>query len=130
MEPCLLHSPHKGQNAGRVDAAQCRRPLDNADDAQWPRRRVDRVARPHHCNPGGGTMNFDKELDTRGLTCPLPILKTKKALMGLASGQVLKIDATDPGSIRDVEAFVNQTGHTLLSSAEADGIYTFYLRKR
>ena len=75
-------------------------------------------------------MNFDKELDARGLSCPLPILKTKKSLTDLASGQVLKIVATDPGSIKDVQAFANQTGHTLLSSAEEDRTYIFYLRKK
>jgi tRNA 2-thiouridine synthesizing protein A len=75
-------------------------------------------------------MNFDKELDARGLSCPLPILKTKKSLNELASGQVLKIVATDPGSIKDMEAFSNQTGHALLSSTEENKTYTFYLKKK
>jgi tRNA 2-thiouridine synthesizing protein A len=75
-------------------------------------------------------MDFDKELDARGLSCPLPILKTKKSLTDLASGQVLKIVATDPGSVKDVQAFANLTGHTLLSSAEEDKLYIFYLRKK
>ena len=61
------------------------------------------------------TMNHDKELDARGLSCPLPILKTKKALSDLTSGQVLKVVATDPGSIKDMQAFANQTGNPLVS---------------
>ena len=60
-------------------------------------------------------MNFDKELDARGLSCPLPILKTKKSLNELTSGQVLKVVATDPGSVKDMQAFANQTGNPLLS---------------
>ena len=60
-------------------------------------------------------MDFDKELDARGLSCPLPILKTKKSLNELTSGQVLKVVATDPGSVKDMQAFANQTGHTLVS---------------
>ena len=63
-------------------------------------------------------MDFDQELDTRGLSCPLPILKTKKSLNGLSSGQVLKIVATDPGSVKDMQAFARQTGHALISSSE------------
>src|SRR5512147_3042644 len=78
----------------------------------------------------GQTMNFDKELDARGLSCPLPILKTKKSLNDLTSGQVLKVVATDPGSIKDMEAFANQTGNALLSSEEADKTYVFYLKKK
>jgi len=75
-------------------------------------------------------MEFDKELDARGLSCPLPILKTKKSLNEIQSGQVLKIVATDPGSVKDMQAFANQTGHTLISSAEADSTYTFLIRKK
>ena len=75
-------------------------------------------------------MNFDKELDARGLSCPLPILKTKKSLNGLTSGQVLKIVATDPGSVKDFDAFANQTGHTLLSSAATDKEFVFFLKKK
>ena len=76
------------------------------------------------------TMNHDKELDARGLSCPLPILKTKKALSDLTSGQVLKVVATDPGSIKDMQAFANQTGNPLISSAEEDKAYVFFLRKK
>ena len=75
-------------------------------------------------------MNFDKELDARGLSCPLPILKTKKALNELTSGQVLKILATDPGSIKDMQAFANQTGNPLLSSTEEDKIFVFHMKKK
>ena len=75
-------------------------------------------------------MNFDKELDARGLSCPLPILKTKKSLNELASGQVLKIVATDPGSVKDFDAFANQTGHALLSSTVEDKNFIFYMKKK
>ena len=75
-------------------------------------------------------MNFDKELDTRGLNCPLPILKTKKSLADMTSGQILKIISTDPGSIKDMQAFANQTGNALVSSAEENGTYIFFMRKK
>jgi tRNA 2-thiouridine synthesizing protein A len=75
-------------------------------------------------------MHFDKELDARGLSCPLPILKTKKSLNELVSGQVLKIVATDPGSVKDMEAFSNQTGNALLSSGEENKIFIFYMKKK
>jgi len=75
-------------------------------------------------------MDFDKELDARGLNCPLPILRAKKTLNELTSGQVLKILATDPGSIKDFAAFAKQTGNELLSTAEAGGEYTFLMKKK
>ena len=75
-------------------------------------------------------MDFDKELDARGLSCPLPILKTKKSLNELTSGQVLKVVATDPGSIKDMQAFANQTGNPLLSTTEENKTYVFYLKKK
>lgn len=75
-------------------------------------------------------MNFDKELDASGLNCPLPILRTKKALAELAAGQVLKITATDPGSVKDMQAFAKQTGNELMSSAEAGGKYQFFMKKK
>ena len=75
-------------------------------------------------------MQFDREIDTRGLNCPLPILRTKKSLADVQSGQVLKIVATDPGSVKDFETFARQTGHVLLSHAEANGEFTFYLKKK
>lgn len=73
---------------------------------------------------------FDKELDARGLNCPLPILRTKKTLTDMTSGQVLKILATDPGATKDFQAFAKQTGNTLLSSDEADRVFTFFLQKK
>jgi tRNA 2-thiouridine synthesizing protein A len=75
-------------------------------------------------------MVFDKELDTRGLNCPLPILRTKKALTDLASGQVLKVVATDPGAVKDFQAFSRQTGHELLQHGEANKEFTFFMRKK
>jgi tRNA 2-thiouridine synthesizing protein A len=75
-------------------------------------------------------MTFDKELDARGLNCPLPILRTKKALADLQSGQVLKVLATDPGAVKDFEAFSRQTGHQLVSHSEASKEFTFFMRKK
>ncbi len=75
-------------------------------------------------------MNFDKELDARGLNCPLPILRSKKNLNELTTGQVLKVVATDPGAIKDFEAFAKQTGNELLSSAQAGGEFTFFIKKK
>lgn len=74
-------------------------------------------------------MNFDKELDASGLSCPLPIVKTKKSLNELTSGQVLKVISTDRGSIADMAAFAEQTGNTLLSSTEEGGKYVFMMKK-
>ncbi|MBI3936062.1 MAG: sulfurtransferase TusA family protein [Betaproteobacteria bacterium] len=75
-------------------------------------------------------MQFDKELDARGLNCPLPILRTKKALTDMASGQVLKILATDPGSVKDFQAFSKQTGNELLSSETANSEFVFFMKKK
>lgn len=74
-------------------------------------------------------MNYDKELDARGLNCPLPILRTKKALAEISAGQVLKVVATDPGSVKDMQAFAKQTGNELASTSETGGAFEFYLRK-
>ena len=71
----------------------------------------------------------DQELDTRGLNCPLPILRAKKTLNGMNSGQTLHIVATDPGSVKDFEAFAKQTGNELLESSEANGEFSFILKK-
>jgi len=73
--------------------------------------------------------NFDQELDARGLNCPLPILRAKKSIQALAAGQVLRIVATDPGSVKDFEAFCKQTGNELLDSSEQGGEYQFHIRK-
>jgi tRNA 2-thiouridine synthesizing protein A len=76
------------------------------------------------------SMQFDKELDARGLNCPLPILRTKKTLTDMASGQVLKILATDPGAGKDFEAFSRQTGNELLSSETLDKEFVFFMKKK
>ena len=73
--------------------------------------------------------NYDEELDASGLNCPLPILRAKKALGGLESGKILHIIATDPGSVKDFEAFSKQTGNELMESKEAGGKYEFLIRK-
>lgn len=73
--------------------------------------------------------NFDEELDASGLNEPLPILRAKKALSQLSSGQVLHVIATDPGSVKDFEAFAKQTGNQLLESGEGGGKYYFYIKK-
>jgi tRNA 2-thiouridine synthesizing protein A len=74
-------------------------------------------------------MNFDKELDVRGLICPLPFLRSKKALTAMASGQVLHVLLTDPGSVKNFGAFAEQTGNELLESAEKDKVFEFYLKR-
>ncbi|VAX08728.1 Uncharacterized SirA/YedF/YeeD family protein HTH_1886 [hydrothermal vent metagenome] len=73
--------------------------------------------------------NFDTELDATGLNCPLPILRAKKALNGMTAGQVLHIIATDPGSVKDFEAFAKQTGNDLVESNEEGGKFTFLIKK-
>ena len=75
-------------------------------------------------------MHFDKEIDTRGLNCPLPILRAKKALTDLQSGQVLKVVATDPGSVRDFQAFARQTGNELVEQHEQGEEFIHLLRRR
>ena len=75
-------------------------------------------------------MNFDKELDARGLNCPLPILRTKKALADMASGQVLKVLATDPGAVKDFQSFSRQTGHELVSHGEENREFIFFMKKK
>ena len=75
-------------------------------------------------------MNVNKELDVRGLNCPLPILRAKKALTDLESGQVLKVLATDPGSVKDFQAFCRQTGNPLLSHHETAAEFIFFLQKK
>jgi tRNA 2-thiouridine synthesizing protein A len=75
-------------------------------------------------------MDFDKELDARGLNCPLPILRTKKALTDMLPGQVLKVLATDPGSVKDFAAFSKQTGNPLLASEKAEAEFIFLMKKK
>jgi len=73
--------------------------------------------------------DFDKELDASGLNCPLPILRAKKSLNGMDAGQVLHIIATDPGSVKDFEAFSRQTGNELMESKEEGGKFHFLIKK-
>ena len=75
-------------------------------------------------------MNAQKELDTRGLNCPLPILKAKKALADMRSGEVLKVFATDPGSMRDFQAFARQTGNELVEQQSVNDEFVHFLRRR
>ena len=75
-------------------------------------------------------IQIDRELDASGLNCPLPILRTKKALNDMKSGQVLRSLATDPASVRDFEAFSRQTGNELLQHEERNGVFSFLLRRR
>lgn len=74
-------------------------------------------------------MNTSTELDARGLNCPLPILHTRKKISELAAGETLKILATDPGSVKDMEAFSRQTGNELVLSMQENDCYTFVVRK-
>ena len=76
------------------------------------------------------TMEFHKDLDARGLNCPLPILKAKKALADMETGQVLRIVATDTGSVRDFQAFAKQTGNALLAHTHINGEFTFLMRRK
>ncbi len=75
-------------------------------------------------------MEFDRDLDVKGLNCPLPILRTKKALAEMESGQVLRVLATDAGAVKDFPAFSRQTGNELLGQSEEDRVYTFFLKRK
>ena len=75
-------------------------------------------------------MESRKELDTRGLNCPLPILKAKKALADMVSGELLRVVSTDPGSTRDFQAFSRQTGNELVEQSNAAGEFVHVLRRR
>ncbi len=75
-------------------------------------------------------MDATQELDTRGLNCPLPILKAKKALVALQSGEVLKVVSTDPGSLRDFQAFARQTGHELVEQTSIGNEFVHLMRRR
>jgi tRNA 2-thiouridine synthesizing protein A len=76
------------------------------------------------------SLEFQKELDARGLNCPLPILKTKKALNDMISGEVLRVVATDPGSVRDFQAFAKQTGNQLLAQDTDEKDFIFFMRRK
>jgi len=75
-------------------------------------------------------MEFDRDLDVKGLNCPLPILRTKKALAEMETGQVLRVQATDPGSVKDFAAFAKQTGNELLEQKEENRVLEFYLKRK
>ena len=75
-------------------------------------------------------MEFNRELDARGLHCPLPILKTKKALADMISGEVLRVMATDTGSVRDFQAFAKQTGNDLISQSEENREFIFFMKRK
>ena len=75
-------------------------------------------------------LSIDREVDARGLNSPLPILRTRKALNDMKSGQVLRILATDPSALRDFQAFAKQTGNELLQHVEQDGVFSFLVRRR
>ena len=72
----------------------------------------------------------DREVDARGLNCPLPILRTKKALSEMQSGQVIRVLSTDPASVRDFQAFSRQTGNELIGHGEQDGAFWFLMRRK
>lgn len=74
-------------------------------------------------------MNVDQELDVRGLSCPLPVLRTKKALKEIKIGAVLKVTATDPGALKDIEALAKQTGNPLLGTETSGNEFVFFLKK-
>jgi tRNA 2-thiouridine synthesizing protein A len=75
-------------------------------------------------------MEFDRELDVKGLNCPLPILRTKKALAEMETGQVLHVLATDPGSLKDFPAFAKQTGNALVKQQEENRVFEFFLKRK
>ena len=75
-------------------------------------------------------MEFDRELDVQGLKCPLPILRTKKALAEMVSGDVLRVLATDPGARKDFHAFARQTGNELVSQKEEGGVFIYDLKRK
>lgn len=75
-------------------------------------------------------MHFDRDLDVQGLNCPLPILRTKKALAEMETGQVLRVLATDPGSLKDFPAFAKQTGNELVEQKEENRVFEFFLKRK
>ena len=75
-------------------------------------------------------VNIEKDLDLKGLMCTMPLLKAKKALNELEPLQVLRVQATDPGSVRDFSVFTSQSGHKLMSSTEEDGVFIYLIQKK
>ncbi len=76
------------------------------------------------------SIEVAQKVDARGLNCPLPILRTKKAIAALQDGEVLEMTSTDPGSLKDIESFCSQTGNELVSSNQSGGDFIFYIRKQ
>lgn len=74
-------------------------------------------------------IKADQVLDAKGLSCPLPILKTKKAVEAMSKGQILKVETTDPGSKNDMSSWAKRTGNEILSVEESSGVFTFYIKK-
>lgn len=74
-------------------------------------------------------LQIARDLNCQGLSCPLPIIKTKKEIDGMEAGEILRMTATDPGSVNDMAAWVAKTGHELVEQAQEAGIYTYYIRK-
>jgi tRNA 2-thiouridine synthesizing protein A len=79
--------------------------------------------------PRKGRLSMTTTLDTKGMNCPLPILKAKKAIKGLAAGETLQVLSTDPGSVKDFEAFCRSTGNELMYTSEADGVVSYMIKK-
>ena len=75
-------------------------------------------------------MEFNRELDVKGLNCPLPILRTKKTLAEMESGQILRVQATDPGSLKDFPAFAKQTGNELIAQSEENRVFEFFIKRK
>lgn len=74
-------------------------------------------------------MDVNKVVDTKGLACPMPIVKTKKEMKSLQAGEILEVQSTDKGALIDFSAWAKSTGHEILETIEADGVYTFYIKK-
>lgn len=74
-------------------------------------------------------MDADRIVDCKGLNCPMPVIKTKKAIEEIKSGQVLRVEATDKGSLNDMPAFAKRTGNEIIGSSEENGVYIFYIKK-
>lgn len=75
-------------------------------------------------------MEFDRELDAKGVACPLPILRTKKLLAEMESGQVLRIQVTDPGSLKDFPAFAKQSGNELVGQKEENRVFEYFIKRK
>jgi tRNA 2-thiouridine synthesizing protein A len=95
--------------------------------------KMDNMSNSNSIDATAGTNsepNVDTDLDLKGLMCPMPLLKAKKALNELQPLQILRVQATDPGSARDFSVFASQSGHKLMTSTEEDGIFTYLIQKK